>query len=124
VKVDRSGPLLRVDRDADHPLVLSIVVCAIAVGVFALMPPVRELFDLLFSGDRWTATIGVGLILLLPAIVLLGASVRSPGLRRLGELTLVASLACVVIGLVGTGWVVDAVRWLGDAVPKIREFLS
>ena len=123
MKVDRSGPLLRVERDADHPVLLPLLVCGIAVGVFALMPPVRELFDLLFSGDGWTATIGVGLILLLPAIVLLGSSIRSPGLRRLGELTLAASFACVVVGLVGTGWVVDAVRWISDAVPKIREVL-
>ncbi len=108
-------------------LVVGFVV-VIAFAVFFL-PPILRFFAFLFDGDIWRALIAVALLLLLVGVLVAGLlgrpeTPRGARMRQLGMVLILASPLCIVVSLVGSGWLVDGVRWTRQAVPEIRNFLS
>lgn len=112
-------------NEPGHPLALGLAVGAGLLVVVLAFRPIRDFFDLLFSGDMWTGLIGVGILVLLAGIIVLGLmGGRSDSLRKLGLLLMAMSPVCLIVGLIGTGWVVDSINWLSHAIPDIRDALS
>ncbi len=86
--------------------------------VFAL-PPVVDFIAFLFSGEGWRALLGVSVIALVSGLALLILAGRYD-LKRVRPLvtlswTLIAlSPICVVVALIGSGWLESIVEAIHD----------
>lgn len=107
----------------------AILVVAGLVFAFLLLPPLVRFFAFLFSGDVWRALIGAGFIVLclgIALVFLVGRFEprRSKGLLRLSWTLIFACPVCLLLALVGSGWLADIVRAIRDFVPWFRHLLD
>jgi hypothetical protein len=107
----------------------AILVVAGLVFAFLLLPPFIRFFVFLLSGDVWRAVVGAGFIALclgIALVFLVGRFEprRSKGLLRLAWTLILACPACLLLALVGSGWLADIVRAIRDFVPWFRHLLA
>jgi hypothetical protein len=129
-----SGKLPRRRSRSDRRRVFDAVFAAILgvaglVFAFLLLPPLVRFFAFLFSGDVWRALVGAGLIALCLGIALIAAVARveprgAKVLLRLAWTLIFACPVCLLLALVGSGWLAGIIRAIRDFVPWFRHLLA
>jgi polyferredoxin len=125
--------------DRSHTLA---IVAGLVFGIVVLvlvLPPVIRFIAFLFSGDSWRALLGAGLLSFIAGLGLGAALGFFEQRRRGGEReeslprrsrgplwTLVWILfafapVCVLVALVGSGWLQNTIEWSGDRISEIRS---
>ncbi len=112
-----------------NPIALGVAVVVAAAAAILILPPVVRFFAFLFNGDVWRAMIGVALLALIAGVLIAGFLGRSDTrrggqMRKVGLFLILLSPACVLVALVASGWLIDGIDWIDDAVPAIRKFLA